>query len=130
MGLDMYLFKRVYPVATIHTDGTIETSSPHGRTEVGYWRKSNQIHNWFVENVQGGVDDCEEYHVTYEQLTKLKELCLKVLETKRASLLPPTEGFFFGSTEIDDYYYDDLRQTVEIINKLEPSEDYYYMSSW
>lgn len=27
-------------------------------TMVCDWRKANQIHNWFVENVQNGVDIC------------------------------------------------------------------------
>ena len=26
--------------------------------EVMYWRKANYIHNWFVENIQNGSDDC------------------------------------------------------------------------
>ena len=26
--------------------------------EVGYWRKANAIHGWFVRNVQNGKDDC------------------------------------------------------------------------
>ena len=48
-----------------------EHKYPHSRIieQVGYWRKANQIHNWFVENVQDGEDDCC-YHneVTKEYL--------------------------------------------------------------
>lgn len=47
--------------------------------ELMYWRKSNQIHNWFVQNCQGGVDDCGRYAITVADLMKLKELCEKVL---------------------------------------------------
>lgn len=48
--------------------------------QVGYWRKSNEIHNWFVENVQDGVDDCC-YHdeVTRETLEELLDICKRVL---------------------------------------------------
>ena len=56
--------------------------------------------------------------------------CAKVLETKCTSLLPTQSGFFFGSTEIDDYYYQDLEETIRIINSLNPNGDYYYQSSW
>ena len=42
------------------------------------WRKANQIHHWFVENVQDGQDDCGSYEVTKEQLETLLELCMKV----------------------------------------------------
>ena len=27
---------------------------------VGYWRKANAIHNWFVQNVQDGRDECQK----------------------------------------------------------------------
>lgn len=47
---------------------------------VGYWRKANAIHAWFVKHIQGGVDDCE-YHreVTKDDLIALKSACEKVL---------------------------------------------------
>ena len=47
--------------------------------ELMYWRKANQIHNWFVKNCQDGVDDCGRYVITVSDLKKLKELCEKVL---------------------------------------------------
>ena len=46
--------------------------------EVGYWRKANQIHNWFVKNVQDGIDDCGTYEVTEEQLVDLLDTCKEV----------------------------------------------------
>ena len=46
---------------------------------VGYWRKANQIHGWFVENVQNGEDDCRMYEVTKGELMELRDLCLDVL---------------------------------------------------
>lgn len=50
--------------------------------EIGYWRKANQIHNWFVENVQDGVDDCD-YHneVTKEDLEELLYICQRVIDS-------------------------------------------------
>lgn len=52
------------------------------KEEIGYWRKANQIHNWFVENVQDGEDDCH-YHdeVTKEVLEELLATCQKVLDS-------------------------------------------------
>ena len=43
---------------------------------VGYWRKANQIHDWFVRNVQSGEDNCRDYHVSREKLEELKNLKL------------------------------------------------------
>ena len=47
--------------------------------ELMCWRKANQIHNWFVQNCQNGVDDCGRYVITVSDLMKLKELCEKIL---------------------------------------------------
>ena len=48
-----------------------------------YWRKANQIHNWFVENVQKGRDDCRCYEVTKRQLERLFKLCVTVKENSK-----------------------------------------------
>ena len=48
-------------------------------------------------------------------------------------LLPTTEGFFFGSYDYNEYYIQDLKDTVEILNKIikesnEDDEFLYYAS--
>jgi len=103
--------------------------------EVGYWRKSNAIHKWFVENVQDGEDDCGKYYVGKKQLEKLKEICEEILKDKKKAkeLLPAQSGFFFGNTDYDEFYFDDLKHTIKTIKKaLElPEEwDFEYRSSW
>jgi len=47
--------------------------------EVMYWRKANQIHNWFVPNVQDGEDDCKEYYVTIESILDLYDTVVECL---------------------------------------------------
>lgn len=111
------------------------------KVEVGYWRKANQIHKWMVDNVQGGEDNCASYCTSIEQLNELLKICSDILaeqdKEKQVKLaeetLPPQSGFFFGSTEIDEGYMQDLKRTVEIINNLKklPEEcSLYYSSSW
>lgn len=46
---------------------------------VGYWRKANAIHQWFVDNCQDGIDDCRSVIVEREQLQTLKSLCETIL---------------------------------------------------
>ena len=111
--------KRIFPVFA-----TLDPT--HVEFELGYWRKANQIHKWFVDNVQGGTDDCGTYPVSAEQLQQLRDLCIAALDLHEAGkdeegseLIPPTEGFFFGGTAIDDYYWEDLKHTVEVINQIE-----------
>lgn len=122
MGLDMMLYRRN------------ENGTPG--EEVMYWRKVNAIHNWFVQNVQDGVDECEPHEVTIENLKTLRDLCATVLENRHLAeeLLPTTSGFFFGSTEYNEWYFDGLADTVNVFDDLlaEAAEDeiFIYRSSW
>ena len=103
--------------------------------EACYWRKVNCVHQWFVKNVQGGTDDCGSYDVEVEELMELAKLCMLVhayyLQNKNnhgapnkkskqfaAETLPISEGFFFGSTEYNKYYFSDIEQTIEMLNPL------------
>ena len=53
--------------------------------ELAYWRKANQIHKWFVDNVQEGVDNCGEYYVSHEKLQELLDTVNNVLaDTRKA----------------------------------------------
>jgi hypothetical protein len=98
------------------------------------WRKANQIHNWFVENVQNGNDDCKRHRVTYEKLTTLRDLCATVLETKNGELLPTKSGFFFGSTDYDRLYWQNVERTHKeldlTLGQYDSSCEFYYESSW
>lgn len=143
MGLDMYLHaKRYLGDADQDTKNKIAEAFPEVKAEVrsvtveaAYWRKANAIHGWFVQNVQLGVDDCGEYNVTLEQLQDLVTLCKQVLsnKAKAAKLLPPTQGFFFGAFEVDDWYMENIDKTIEQLEEcLKYPEGWYftYSSSW
>jgi F0F1-type ATP synthase gamma subunit len=114
MGLDMYL-------------------SRNGQ-EIGYWRKANAIHKWFVDNTQNGEDNCQENDVSIEQILVLYNLCKKVIKNpeKYNELLPMQEGFFFGSTKYSDYYLEYVKDTKKILKKClnNPLEKYQYQASW
>lgn len=158
MGLDMYLEKRTYVKnwdfmgkpelheVTVKLGGKVRKDIDKKKIssiveEAAYWRKANQIHRWFVENVQEGKDDCGSYRVDIEQLKKLVDICETVLAAKNdtlsATLLPPMQGFFFGSYEFDDWYYENVSNTIDMLKECiinhtvdKGSEDYYYQSSW
>jgi hypothetical protein len=157
MGLDMYLSKKHYvqkwnhqpkneqfDVAVKKGDDDYNFINPEKvkyiEEEIGYWRKANHIHKWFVENVQDGIDECQESHVGIGDLKSLLCLCKEVLENrdKASSLLPTQSGFFFGDTQYDEYYFGDVEHTVRILESIlnDVSEDgylpyeVYYSSSW
>lgn len=120
-----------------------ETERPIVITKAAYWRKANQIHAWFVDHCQDGRDECQYTEVSLEQLAGLKTTCQRILAdpTNARTNLPPREGFFFGGYEIDEYYLQDLKKTVEQIEAIEtaelarhdqhlPPRRYWYHSSW
>lgn len=154
MGLDMYLsakkymskyfdpadIQRIEKVNDIFGVTGIEDGD-YGAEEVkfrvAYWRKANQIHDWFVKNCQDGVDECQETWVSREQLQELIDICKTVLAdmSKAEELLPTASGFFFGGTDYDDWYKQDLEFTAERLEKIlaDPAfakADFYYQSSW
>lgn len=105
--------------------------------DAAYWRKANAIHAWFVNNVQDGVDECQQSYVSREDLQKLIDTCKKVLADKSlaSELLPTESGFFFGSTQYDEWYYGSLNYTVERLEKVLSTPvfnscDFFYKSSW
>lgn len=150
MGLDMYLSAKRYiwksgdgdkdiqeDLNKVMADDLKDTGMRVREVEIDamYWRKANAIHGWFVENCQEGEDDCREYFVSREQLQELRDLCQKLLDgdEEAEGELEPTEGFFFGSTNKDEYYYQDLKETVEGLDRvlsLPNSYEFYYQSSW
>lgn len=155
MGLDMYLsakkymskyfdpadVQRIEKINDIFGVTGIEDGD-YGAEEVkfrvAYWRKANAIHDWFVQNCQDGVDECQEAWVSREQLQELIDICKEVLAdpSKASQLLPTRSGFFFGGTDYDDWYKQDLQYTIERLEKIlsDPSFgkgiDFYYQSSW
>jgi hypothetical protein len=138
--------------------------------EVAYWRKFNALHGWFVENCASGVDECQEIYVTRDKMEELlgvlkqvgellnnSKTIVKVLqdwngrdyevttfecEDEVKELFSPTEGFFFGSGEIDEYYKEEIEDTIKTIDGLLKetenedavkglySGDFYYRASW
>ena len=128
--------------------------------EVAYWRKFNALHGWFVNECAHGTDDCKEMYVSIETLQKITDILKQVknvidksekttkvlqdwdgkdyevstyqCEDEVMELLPPTQGFFFGGGEIDDWYRKDVDSTIEIFEGLlqDDNGDYYYEASW
>lgn len=168
MGLDMYLKASLYTSKNFseselntklrelipEVPETDNINSIQLKVEVGYWRKANHIHHWFVENVQNGNDDCGYYYVSREDLQTLKDLCTKTNEyldtcekiqdekypeyytyvvNEEDVELQTKSGFFFGSTEYDKWYYKNNLDTITIIDKclaLPKKYEFEYTSSW
>lgn len=194
MGLDMMLYAKKYNaggydhmrksdrvdtvatvrefdkiVSAIHMTRTrkrLDISSLEVSLHVGYWRKQNAIHSWFVRETQEGRDECQESYVSREDLVRLRDICRQILATVEygppivhegdqffplweektvtkidadlaQELLPTRSGFFFGGTDLDDWYVTGLQKTADLIDilldeKTFPPCDwrFYYQASW
>ena len=154
MGLDMYLEKRTYVQNWNHMkpeelhkvivkkNGKVRKDIKPERItyvieQMGYWRKANQIHEWFVQNCQNGEDNCQSAYVGREQLQELRNICEKIQANHSLAeeLLPTQSGFFFGATDYNESYYQDIDDTIKILNDClgedaKPDGDFYYQSSW
>lgn len=127
--------KNGQPVVGIKPERVSEISET-----VGTWRKFNALHGWFVENCQNGEDDCKEYHVDKSQLVDLLEVLKQVQEDfdttggiKAHELFPAQSGFFFGDTSYDEWYFENVKETIVLLEELTQEEgdgDFYYQSSW
>jgi hypothetical protein len=108
---------------------------------VMYWRKANQIHGWFVDHPQNGVDECQETDVSHDDLKALLSICKSIKEnpSEAPNVLPVTSGFFFGNydpdTAYDEYYWEQIDYTIGGLELLldtlpETEYDFSYRSSW
>lgn len=125
MGLDMYLQEKI--------------TTPNGQVELRElltWRKANQIRHWFYthQNRQE-IDEQLAVELTLQDLKDLSTDIEKVLKNHALGpvLLPTQSGFFFGSTEYNDNYYNDLLKTflaVNIILGVSHDEQTFVYSEW
>ena len=139
MGLDMYLYtaseKLAKKSAEWHkergywNDDFVSFYSCNGI--VAYWRKVNPVHGWFVENIQGGEDNCGIYDVYLENMKDLRDACEKALDERDPDILPCVQGFFFGSDEYDEWLWDSIKYTYDVLGfLLDNLEEKPYDGGW
>lgn len=99
--------------------------------EVAYFRKVNFLIPFF-----GYEENCSNIEIDKYQVEDLIEACNEVLANhdKASFLLPTQAGFFFGSTDYDDWYFDDVQNVKdkfeEILADFDRDEDILIMHCW
>lgn len=121
--------------------------SPESRheEEAHYWRKFNALHGYIVRTFADGEDTCQTIEIKDENgsykagVKKILDALIKTKKKldsgKKTNLeMMPQEGFFFGSTEVDDWFKRDIEEALEYFQELYDSmgdEDViYYEASW
>jgi hypothetical protein len=184
MGLDMYFYKKTYvknwdfmgakerhQIGVKLGDEFRKDIKPERITfiteEVGYWRKFNALHRWFIMNCADGIDVCQEIPVTIKKIKDVLDvlnevktilnksgLAVKLVndfngesfenvyerEQEVRNILPPTQGFFFGGIEIDEWFKMSVEESIKIFTEVLKDEEisqsygsfseFYYRASW
>jgi hypothetical protein len=156
MGLDMYLKREHYVKNWDHNpeekrfnvtvkmggkayEGINSDKISSISEEIMYWRKFNALHNWIITNCALGVDECQLIDVSKDELIELYNILkeINVNRDKAEELLPTASGFFFGGTDYDDYYFDEVKRTIEELRPYiqdmheKGSNSYFvYQASW
>lgn len=95
---------------------------------VGYWRKFDPLHQWFVNKVQEGHDDCRPAYIAPDALAELEEQLDQVDDD------PESASEYFVSEGDEPMTEGDVDYTLRIVvlaKKLqERGWDIYYRASW
>lgn len=163
MGLDMYFYARKttyksfskwdnperanevnYPEdLKIFSDYIYDRNFKSVQTEtsyqIGYFRKFNALHSYIVKTFADGIDNCQDIYLYKEDVEQIKKILDDVLEAnteeKAKELLPPQSGFFFGGTDYDEYYFEDVKDAADLMQNILDNFDFenyqlVYEASW
>ena len=96
-----------------------ETIEMHYEPYDAYFRKVNFVFHYFDETIKKMHDQWFSF-ATAEDIDDLIWRCEQVLKdhNKAHELLPTQSGFFFGSTDYDDWYFDDVKDCLRQMRKF------------
>ena len=164
MGLDMYFYARKTTYKSFskwdNSDRANEVSYPEDlktfsdyiydrnfksvqtetRYQIGYFRKFNALHSYIVKTFANGVDNCQDIILYKEDVEQIKKVLDDVLNAhqqveKAKELLPTQSGFFFGGTDYDEFYFEDVKDAADLMQSFLDNFDFdkyqlVYQASW
>lgn len=164
MGLDMYFYARKSTYKSFSKwdkpDRADETNYPEDlktfsdyiydrnfksveteiRYQIGYFRKFNALHSYIVKTFAEGIDNCQDIILYKEDVEQIKKVLDDVLNAhqrveKAKELLPTQSGFFFGGTDYDEFYFEDVKDAADLMQNFLDNFDFekyqlVYRASW
>lgn len=121
MGLDQRI-----TIVTQNSDSSVSTNE--------YWlRKVNCLQGYFEDNYE--IENLTEQRFTLEDVEELKEITDNILQNQDdheyiESHFPPTQGFFYGNYDINEWYFDDVKEVNTIINEILETDNILEMTYW
>lgn len=83
---------------------------------IGYFRKVNFLVRYFGD-LGFDIDNQTPFSIWKEDAEILLSRCNQVLNdhSKASELLPTMDGFFFGDTDYDEYYFKDVEEVRDFV---------------
>lgn len=108
--------------------------------QIGYFRKFNALHSYIVKTFANGIDNCQDIILYKEDVEQIKKVLDDVLNAhqqveKAKELLPTQSGFFFGGTDYDEFYFEDVKDAADLMQSFLCNFDFenyqlVYQASW
>lgn len=108
--------------------------------QIGYFRKFNALHSYIVKTFADGIDNCQDIILYKEDVEKIKRVLDDVLNVhqqaeKAKEILPTQSGYFFGGTDYDEYYFEEVKVAADLMQNLLDNFDFekyqlIYRASW
>ena len=96
--------------------------------ELAYYRKVNFLYRYFSDYMDAnGIMAVVDKYAIEDVIERCKEVLAD--NSKAEELLPTVDGFFFGSTEYDKYYFKEVAQVLKDFEKILQEydmENYFY----
>lgn len=127
MGLDQFLLKRKKTRKSASKYFNEIDYEQWKESKIAQWRKANQIHKWFVVNVQDGNDDCGYYKVDKEELIQLQHCCSIILDECKLVDGKVINGFIFdGGQRIPQIVDGKIIDKPEICENILPTQEGFF----
>lgn len=95
------------------------------------WRKENHLQNWFINHTdydEGTQEPSSEFGI--EKIEELLSDLKNVNEKNADTIMPTRSGFFYGSTNYDEYYFSAIKNEIseleEVIANHKEGDTYQY----
>ena len=113
-------------------DQTMFSRPRNNDYEFGDWRKFNALQNYMEVNFGEGEDiNCKDIRLERHNIDILLVILKKVSadHSLAEKLFPNTTGFFYGSQEYDEDYFEEVNRSINLFEKaleeLENNEVFY-----
>lgn len=110
MGLDQFMYRADNDDIAERILMGEDTGAPSW-----YGRKINFLQNRISEIIEHEVNNITFYEISLDDVKQIIEDCQFIKEHPDSAedMLPTVEGFFFGSTEYGDLYFEDIDYLLE-----------------